>query len=296
LCRGSLLSPPDGIWIDHTTTHSVRLEHTTVDLDAYLTRIGFGGFPKPDLTTLRSLQRCHLEHIAFENFDVQFGRRVTLDLEDAYAKLVTGGRGGWCYEMNGLFLWALESIGFRAMPMTGAMMRAQRGPSAIGSHLVLSVEFDQPYLVDVGLADGPTEPIPLKEDYYEHQLGTLRLERLSDGWWRVHKEAPFFSLSFDFQYQRTDWRMLTEMCHWQQTSPDSRFVQNAICVKHLSGSVIALLGRALKTVDHGEVRTQLVNSAAEYVCTLQEKFGLKLPQAVDLWPKIASRHKALFGS
>ena len=96
-----------------------------MDLDAYLTRIGFDGFPKPDLTTLRSLQRCHLEHIAFENFDVQFGRRVTLDLENAYAKLVTGGRGGWCYEMNGLFLWALESIGFRAMPMTGAMMRAQ---------------------------------------------------------------------------------------------------------------------------------------------------------------------------
>jgi N-hydroxyarylamine O-acetyltransferase len=267
-----------------------------MDLDAYLTRIGFSGSPQPDLTTLRSIQRAHLEHIAFENFDVQFSRRVTLDIEDAYAKLITDRRGGWCYEMNGLFLWALESIGFRTMPMTGAMMRAQGGPSKIGNHLVLSVELDQPYLVDVGLADGPTEPIPLKEGTYEHQLGTLRLERLSDGWWRAHKDAPFFSLSFDFQYQRTDWRVLTEMCHWQQTSPDSLFVQNAICVKHVPGSVIALLGRALKTVDHGGVRTEWVNSAAEYVRTLQEKFGLELPVAADLWPKITSRHKALFGN
>jgi hypothetical protein len=67
-----------------------------MDLDAYLTRIGFCGFPQADLTTLRSLQRCHLEHIAFENFDVQFGRNVTLKLEDAYSKLVTDRRGGWC--------------------------------------------------------------------------------------------------------------------------------------------------------------------------------------------------------
>ena len=75
------------------------------------------------------------------------------------------------------------------MPMTGAMMRAQGGPSKIGNHLVLSVELDQPYLVDVGLADGPTEPIPLKEGTYERQLGTRRLERLSTfpkPVWRPH--------------------------------------------------------------------------------------------------------------
>jgi N-hydroxyarylamine O-acetyltransferase len=267
-----------------------------MDLDVYLKRIGFNGAPQQDLATLQSLQRCHLEHIAFENFDVLFGRRVTLDPEDAYTKMVTGGRGGWCYEMNGLFLWALESIGFRVMPMTGAVMRAQRGPSAIGNHLVLIVEFEQPYLVDVGQADGPTEPIPLMEGSYEHDLGKLRLEPHSDGWWRVHKEAPFFSLSFDFQHQRADWGMLMKMCHWQQTSPDSPFVQNAICAKHMSGSVIALLGRALKTVYQGEVRTQLVNSAAEYVALLEEKFGLELPQAADLWPGIVSRHRALFGT
>ena len=104
------------------------------------------------------------------------------------------------------------------------------------------------------------------------------------------------SSSFDFQYQRADWGLLTEKCHRQQTSPDSPFVKNAICVKQMPGSVIALLGCALKTVYQGEVRTQLVNSVAEYVDLLEEKFELELPQAADLWPGIVSRHKALFGS
>ena len=60
--------------------------------------------------------------------------------------------------------------------MTGAMLRAQRGPSAVGTHLVLRVELDHPYFVDVGVGDGPTEPIPLKEGTCKYDLGTLRFE------------------------------------------------------------------------------------------------------------------------
>ena len=267
-----------------------------MNLDDYLQRIAFDGSPQNDLATLKRLQRGHLEHIVFENFDVQFGCRVSLDPRDAYAKLVTRGRGGWCYRMNGLFLWALELIGFRVSAMTGAMLRAERGPPAIGTHLVLSVELDQPYLVDVGLADGPVEPIPLKEGSHVHQRGKMRLERLGDSWWRVHKESPFFTLTFDFQHHRADWNLLNERCDWQQTSSDSRFVQNVICVKHLPSGVIALIGRVLKKIDQSGAQERLVDSADDYVNTLQTDFGLCLPQAAGLWPKILSRHEALFGS
>jgi hypothetical protein len=57
-----------------------------------------------------------------------------------------------------------------------------------------------------------------------------------------------------------------------------------------------LLGRVLKTVDREGSHKHLVDSAAEYVATLEEKFGLELLQAADLWPKIVRRHKALFGT
>jgi N-hydroxyarylamine O-acetyltransferase len=124
------------------------------------------------------------------------------------------------------------------MPMTGAVMRAQRGPSAIGDHLVLCVELDEPYLADVGLGDGPIEPLPLKEGSYQQGWRRLRLERLADGWWRFHNAEIAFPPSFDFQYCPADWKVLQQKCHWQQTSPESRFVQNAICLRHFPDSIV----------------------------------------------------------
>lgn len=244
--------------------------------------------------TLRRLQLGHLEHIAYENLDVQFGRRLTLDPGDAFNKLVSSARGGWCYEMNGLFRWALEAIGFHVVPMTGAVMRAQRGPIAIGNHLALTVELDQVYLVDVGLGDGPREPIPLKEGSYRQQWRTLGIERLDDGWWRFHNDKDSFATSFDFQLT-ADWDLLTTKCDWLQTSPESRFVQNAICFRHTPNSIIALVGRVLKSVGPEGVTEKQVNSAAEYVETLTAMFGIHLPSAADLWPAIIRRHQVVFG-
>jgi arylamine N-acetyltransferase len=127
--------------------------------------------------------------------------------------------------MNGLFRWALESIGFRAMPMTGAVMRRERGPTAIGNHLALSVELDEPYLADVGLGHGPLEPIPLKEGSYQQQWRSMRLEHLNDGWWRFHNYENAFAQTFDFLYQPAHWNVLASKCTWLQISPESRFVQ-----------------------------------------------------------------------
>jgi N-hydroxyarylamine O-acetyltransferase len=267
-----------------------------MNCSSYLTRIGFVGPAQPDLATLRRIQRGHLEHIPYENLDVQIGRRVTLDPQEAFEKLVNSPRGGWCYEMNTVFLSALQAIGFRVMPMTGAVMRAERGPTAIGNHLVLSVELDQPYLVDVGLGDGPGEPVPMREGSYRQQWRLLRLERLDDGWWRLHNDANAFATAFDFKHQPVDWDLLAGKCSWLQTAPESRFVQNAICMRHLPNGIVALVGRVLKTVGEAGVKSRLVSSAEEYVETLATSFGIRLPEAAGLWPVILSRHEALFGS
>jgi N-hydroxyarylamine O-acetyltransferase len=175
------------------------------------------------------------------------------------------------------------------------MLRAQRGESAIGTHLALSVELDQPYLVDVGLADSLEEPVPLREGFHKLQRGLVRLERLDDGWWRFHNYPHALASSFDFNVgQPADWNVLAEKNDWQQTSPDSRFVQNAIW--HLPSGVVALLGRVLKKKDQSGVHERLMESADEYVDTLRLEFGLSLPQAASFWPKIVDRHEVLFGS
>ena len=84
----------------------------TLDLDAYLRRIDYGGALEPTLPALQALHLAHATHIPFENLDILLGRSIRLDLASLQAKLVAGGRGGYCFEQNTLFTAALRALGF----------------------------------------------------------------------------------------------------------------------------------------------------------------------------------------
>src|SRR4051812_23247177 len=130
-----------------------------MNLQAYLARIGYQGDLSPTAETLRGIQRAHLLAIPYENLDVHLGRPLTLEPAVAYDKIVGQGRGGWCYEMNGLLGWALEEIGFSVTRLAGANRRGPGGSRVPGPHLVLRVDLDgETWIVDAGYGDGPIEP------------------------------------------------------------------------------------------------------------------------------------------
>lgn len=100
------------------------LPHTDGDsrlmkLHDYLARIEYRGPLATDLACLSAIHRQHLLAIPYEDLDVQLGRPLDLDPERIFEKIVTGRRGGWCYEMNGLLCWALREIGFEVQRMVG---------------------------------------------------------------------------------------------------------------------------------------------------------------------------------
>jgi N-hydroxyarylamine O-acetyltransferase len=264
-------------------------------LDAYLDRIGFSGQVRPDLATLRALHQAHLLAIPYENLDVQLGRPVTTSPADAFDKLVTRRRGGWCYEMNGLFGWALTEIGFRVTRMAGGVMRVVRGDEAIGNHLVLRVDLDEPWLADVGFGDGPQQPFRPLNGAFRDGLFDYRLEEQSDGWWRLHNHPLGGAPSFDFRLTDPDEARLSERCAWLQSSPDSMFVQNAVVQRHRPDRFLTLLGRRLRSITAEGPDDRLINSADEYVAVLKTEFDLDLPEAASLWPAILARHDILFG-
>ncbi|MEP2544736.1 MAG: arylamine N-acetyltransferase, partial [Alphaproteobacteria bacterium] len=70
------------------------------DLDAYLGRIGYRGAVAPTLDTLTEIQARHPAAITFENLDSLTGRVPSLAPMDVQRKLVTEGRGGYCFEQN----------------------------------------------------------------------------------------------------------------------------------------------------------------------------------------------------
>ena len=81
------------------------------DISTYFKRINYTGPAAADTGTLHALMRHQLFAIPFENLDVQAGKIVSLAPDDIADKLLTQGRGGYCYEVNGLFAMALEALG-----------------------------------------------------------------------------------------------------------------------------------------------------------------------------------------
>src|SRR5690625_4042554 len=81
-------------------------------VNPYLKRIGINDIHQNNLETLSHLQLQHMYHVPFENLDVIRHVPIPLDVETYYKKIVLNHRGGFCYELNGLFNWLLKSLGF----------------------------------------------------------------------------------------------------------------------------------------------------------------------------------------
>ncbi len=268
-----------------------------MNLDAYLDRIGLSERPPADLEGLRVLHRAHLRAIPYENLDVQLGREVTIERPAIFAKIVGRGRGGWCYEMNGLLGWALGALGFRVTRVAGAVMREAQGDAVVGNHLVLKVELDEGlYLADVGFGDGPLEPVRVRPGPFSAGGFSFALTRLDETWWRLHNHPQGGAPSFDFTLDAADEALLAQRCAELQTADWSPFVQNLVCQRHMPDGLIILRGRVVRTVTPAGHTDRILNSEDEFVRFLDEAFALDVSGAAALWPKLCARHDALFAA
>ena len=256
-------------------------------LDAYLSRIGFVGDPMPNLATLKELHRRHVQAVAFEALDVQLGRPIPRNPRAAFRKIVAQGRGGWCYEMNGLFGFVLEAIGFRVQRLAAGVLREQIGDEAIGNHLALVVKLDRLYLADVGLGNGLIEPIALTEGPVRQGFKRFALARLGGGWWRFRNHEGALPASFDFSLAVTDERLLEAKSHWSQTDPASPFVQKAVVHRQFEDHAESLVGTTHTIMAAEGTRSFQISSPEVYARILRENFGLDVRDVATLWGQVS---------
>jgi arylamine N-acetyltransferase len=98
-----------------------RNKRIELDIATYLKRIDYRGALEPMAETLRALHLAHMLAAPLENLDYHLGRWMTLDNSHLFAKIVSGRRGGVCYELNGLFAAMLAELGFK-VEMLAAML------------------------------------------------------------------------------------------------------------------------------------------------------------------------------
>ncbi len=258
-------------------------------LDAYLARIGVDVPATPTLAALDTLIAAQLAAIPFENVDPLLKHPVRIDIDSVFDKLVTRGRGGYCFELNTLFASALAALGYAVTPLA-ARVRWGVPPEVPTpqSHMLLRVEAEhRSYIVDVGFG-GPTpyRAMPLStaaEEGFPYRLAPPPAEavdlsasayhvydmeaRGDDEWLKVYR----FDLTPQpwIDYEPRNWYVCTH--------PDSIFL-HVLMAARTEGAARLTLANGAFTVRQpdGAVEKQHLSTAQEIVDILVDRFGLQL--------------------
>ena len=120
--------------------------------------------PPPDLATLKLLQDAHLKYVPYENLDILSGRLTSLEHDDMFGKIIMKNRGGICFELNGLYNWLLESLGYKVTSYAARFIDRLE-EYQIRRHRVMCIELeDKRYLTDVGVnSESPRCPLEMAE-------------------------------------------------------------------------------------------------------------------------------------
>jgi N-hydroxyarylamine O-acetyltransferase len=254
---------------------SVR-HSTPSEIAAYLERIRYTGPVTPTADTLRQLHVAHLRSVPFENLSIHAGEPIVLDDEALFEKVVTRRRGGFCYELNGLFVWLLRQLGFTVTMLAAEVMNAKGEYGLPFDHMTLMVTLDEPWLADVGFGDSFIEPLRLQTGR-EHAQGQRRyridavgdrfalLQRIGNDDWRTQ---------YRFDLTPHEYGDYLEMCRYHQTSPDSPFTQRRICSLATVDGRITLTDTRFVMTAAGARHERELAGGDDYAELLRDRFGM----------------------
>src|SRR5215211_987741 len=270
------------------------------EVPVYLDRIGYDGPITPDAETLRGLVQAHLYAVPFENLDIvpppslratyphlgefSLGRPIRLEPDALFQKIVLDRRGGFCYEVNGLFSLLLQQLGYEVTLAT-AQWPAENGElTPIFDHMVLLVRCpgeSERWLADVAAGRQSTaRPLRLELDvqqflpeagvtYRFTQEGDyIRLSSLTpDGQW---------SHVYSFTEIPRQYADFVDRCTYHQTSPDSHFTQAILCSLATPEGRITIAGDRFITTINGDRQEREIRDEAELRELLRAHFGIDL--------------------
>lgn len=254
------------------------------DIDAYLARLGYQGSREPSAAVLDALTCAHSRSIPFENIDVLLGRTIDLEPQSLYDKLIAGHRGGYCFELNGLFLELLARLGFAVRPL-GARVRlgtTDRGILPQRTHLTLAVAIDgQDWITDVGVgATSLTRALRLEDGVTQATPHDMRRLVREDGKW-FHQVLHAGQWVDVYEFTGDDMPMVDrQVANWYtSTHPASHFLQGLTAARALpEGRRVTLAGRVLKTREaDGRAREQVLDDTQALRAALRGHFGIDLP-------------------
>jgi len=248
----------------------------------YLKRIEYTKPVKPDAQTLRGLQIAHMQNIPFENLDIGLKRFIKIDEYSIWEKLIVNKRGGFCYELNGLFAWLLKQIGFDVSYLNARVYDREGNLGIDFDHLALLVKVTGEsgrWLADVGFGDSFIEPLKLDQTGEQEQgLRAYQLEQVADGytiWQKDYDGSWERQYFFDFK-PRLFPNDYEAACLYHQTSPDSSFTTGSIISRATPDGRVSLENNWLILTKNGVREKRPLEDGTEHTKLLKEYFDVML--------------------
>jgi N-hydroxyarylamine O-acetyltransferase len=245
--------------------------------EAYLRRIGLSPPSPADEATLRVLHRAHQLSIPFENLSIHLGEPISLDEDDLVTKIVRNRRGGFCYELNGMFALLLEALGAEVTRLA-ARVHGAKGLGPPYDHLALAVRLHDgtgPWLADVGFGRHSVGPLMLDSRTEQRDAaGRFLLADTADGDVDVLKDGePQYRMELRGRFLPD----FVATCWWQQTSPLSHFTEGPVCSRLTEdGGRISISGRTLIRSSAGSRSEEQLPSDEAVLAAYRGHFGITL--------------------
>ncbi len=248
-----------------------------MNIPAYLDRINYRGPLDADAETLRRLHLAHLRSVPFENLSIHAHEPIVLDDASLFEKIVTRRRGGFCYELNGLFAALLRELGFEVAMLSAEVANTDGSFSAPFDHMTLMVTLGERWLADVGFGDSFVEPLRIDERGAQIQGDrAYRIEPVADYLVMQKRDDETGDWKSGYRFTLTPYQFADylERCLFHQTSPESHFTQNRICSMLTTNGRISVSDKRFIVSADGVRQDYPVESDEEYRDLLREHFGI----------------------
>ena len=244
----------------------------------YFRRIGAAETAiSPNLDSLRLLQKKHLLAVPFENLDIHWNKEILLDSGKFYEKIVENRRGGFCYELNGLFFGLLNRIGFESKIISARVSDGNGGFGPEFDHLaIVSRVKGEEYLVDVGFGDFSAEPLKIVPDAEQiDQNGTFSIKEAEDDYLEVVKiTGSGLKSEYIFRNSAHELGEFADMCRFHQTSAESHFTRGKLCSLMTENGRKTLTEKSFIKTSNGRKEEFPVDSESSFYEILKAEFRI----------------------
>jgi N-hydroxyarylamine O-acetyltransferase len=220
-----------------------------MDIQLYLDRINYKSQVSVRKEVLFELQAAHLLSIPFENLDIHYQNKIKLDIDLIYKKIVINRRGGFCYELNGLFYHLLKNIGFDVQMISGRVYSKDKNYGKEYDHLaIIATVNGKKYLVDVGFGKFSYKPLEITLNAnMSDEFGLFRFDKAHDDYLRINSiENGNLVPQYLFKIKEREFVEFEGMCEFHQTSKESHFTNKKVV------SIVTQNGR--KTLNNNQIK------------------------------------------